>query len=74
MSPKQSAIMQALRAKGAITLDDAVELIGKDIYANERFHVGNILSNMVNRKMIARTAPGHFALPDYEEYKAGGLL
>jgi len=63
MSPKQNAVIRFLRENHELTLNQAVDLIGKDVYANARFHVGNVLSNMVKRKMIIRVKPGLFALP-----------
>lgn len=60
MSPKQSKIMEHLRRNSSIDLATAVELIGGDIYTNKKFHVGNVLSNMVKRGMINRVKPGLF--------------
>jgi predicted transcriptional regulator of viral defense system len=61
-SPKQSVILAALRQRERLTLSEAVELIGGDIYTNQAFHVGNILSRMVKRGMIRRIKPGLFCL------------
>lgn len=63
MSPKQSVIIHYLRDHQDINLGKSIELIGGNIYCNERFHVGNILSNMVKRGMIVRVKRGVFALP-----------
>lgn len=62
-TPKRQAILSALRERGILTLDEAVEIIGGNIYHNERFHVGNLLSAMVKAKMINRVKPGLFSLP-----------
>lgn len=63
MSPKQSLVIDYLRSHPTIDLFQAVEIVGSDIYTNERFHVGNLLGNMVKRGMIVRLKPGLFALP-----------
>ncbi len=62
ISAKQGAIMLALQERGMLTLAEAVELVGKDIYCNASNHVGNILSRMVARKLIVREKPGVFKL------------
>jgi hypothetical protein len=67
MSPKQQRIMDALRVSETITLDTAVLLIGGNIYANAKFHVGNVLSNMVKRGMILRIKPGLFGRPEQNQ-------
>lgn len=63
-SPKQSAILAALRDKPEITLAEAVQLIGGNLYCNAEKHVGVTLSNMVKRGMIQRVKPGVFCLPN----------
>jgi len=63
LSPKQRAVIEHLRKAGQITLTEAVCLIGRDIYANQKFHVGNVLSNMVKRGLLMRVKPGVFKLP-----------
>lgn len=60
LSPKQAAIMQALRSGGQITLDQAVRLIGGDLYCNAPKHVGALLGNMVRRGLLVRVRPGVF--------------
>lgn len=64
LSQKQRAILNALRATETITLDDAVQLIGQDIYCNEHKHVGALLANMVKRGLIERVTPGVFRIVD----------
>jgi hypothetical protein len=61
MSRKQKIIMGALATKQSITLQDAVRLIGGNIYINAEKHTGALLSNMVKRGMIVRLKPGVFA-------------
>jgi len=63
ISPKRRMILVTLRERQTLTLDDAVELIGRDIYANKKFHVGNVLSAMVKQGLIRRVKPGVFTLP-----------
>lgn len=63
MSPKQQKVHEYLRKNETLTLDQAVELIGRDIYANKKFHVGNVLGNMVKKAMIQRRSRGVYQLP-----------
>lgn len=63
MSPKQTEVMKFFADHEYLTINQAVELIGKNIYHNASFHVGNVLSNMVKRGMIRRVKRGVFALP-----------
>lgn len=63
-SPKQSAILAALRDKPEITLAEAVQLIGGNLYCNAEKHVGVTLSNMVKRGMLKRVKRGVFCLPN----------
>lgn len=67
MSPKQSTILRELRTADTITLDRACELIGQDLYANAKFHVGNVLGNMVKRGYLVRIKPGLFRAPHLHE-------
>lgn len=64
LGPKQSQVIARLKQVATITLTEAVALIGQDIYANRRNHVGAVLSNMVDRGLIVRVTPGVFALPN----------
>lgn len=52
--------MDFLREHGQITKKDAVKMLERTYYCNASKHVGVILSNMVNRKMIDRIKPGVF--------------
>ena len=61
ISKKQRAVLLHLHHNGTITLDEAVELIGRNIYHNAHKHTGAVLSNMVRRGLIRRTNPGNFA-------------
>lgn len=62
ISPKRHVILQRLRSQPSITLAEAVELIGGNIYANKNFHVGNVLSAMVKAGLIKRVKRGTFSL------------
>ncbi len=62
-SKKQKAVLEYLAAHGTITLQQAVDIVGHDIYANACKHVGVTLANMVKRGMIVRMSKGLFALP-----------
>lgn len=63
LSAKQRAILAVLRDRKEITLDEAVTLVGRNIYHNAHKHVGVTLSNMVRRGLIVRVRPGVFTLP-----------
>lgn len=60
ISKKQRAVLLHLYQHGTITLDEAVALIGRNIYHNAHKHTGAVLSNMVKRGLIRRAKPGHF--------------
>ncbi len=62
MSRKQTIIIQTLKKQPEITLDQAVRLIGGDVYANAPKHVGAVLARMVRRGMINRVRPAVFVL------------
>ena len=63
-SPKQGKVLAMLREKPEITLQEAVDVIGTDIYANACKHVGVTLANMVKRGMLRRIKKGVFGLPN----------
>jgi hypothetical protein len=63
MTSAKQKIVLAHRTPGELTLAHAVELIGKNIYCNERKHVGAVLTNMVRRGLLVRVRPGVFELP-----------
>ena len=64
-SYKQLTILNFLRAHPdvAISITDALPLIGHNIYYNEKKHVQRILSNMVRRGLLIRPKHGLYALP-----------
>lgn len=61
-SSKQRRVIEYLRQHGSITTKQAVELIGRNLYANAAHHVGATLRRMVARGMIERVKPGLFTL------------
>ena len=61
MSAKQQAILSHLAAAREITTAQAVELIGRNLYANRAKHVGALLGNMLKRRMLVRVRRGVFA-------------
>ena len=63
MSPKQNIVRDFLRMNHTITIKQAVELIGQDIYTNREFHVGNILRRMVKRRLLEKEKRGVYRLP-----------
>jgi hypothetical protein len=64
--------MGAIRKSGSITKKEAVALIGHHYYCNAPFHVGNVLSRMVNAGMIRHIKNGLFTSPS--KGKQGTLL
>jgi hypothetical protein len=62
LSPKQQTVIDHLSKHPTMTLSDAVELIGRDVYANKRFHVGCVLTRMIKRKLIVRLKRNCYAL------------
>lgn len=62
-SRKQKAIIEYLTLNKEMTLAQATELVGGNVYYNQRKHTGALLSNMVARGLIQRKSPGSFALP-----------
>jgi len=64
LSSKQKALIEHCHICGKITLDAAVELIGRNIYNNAGKHVGATLSTMVKRRLLVRIRPGVFVLPN----------
>lgn len=71
-SPKQAKVLAMLREKPEITLQEAVAVIGTDIYANACKHVGVTLANMVKRGMLRRIKKGVFGLPNAKSDGAAG--
>ena len=63
MSPKQNIVRDFLRMHHTITIKQAVELIGQDIYTNREFHIGNILRRMVKRGLLEKEKRGVYRLP-----------
>lgn len=63
MTNKQRTILTFARDHGrTITLEQSIELIGKYYYANERKHVGVVLSRLVKSGHLRREKPGTFWL------------
>jgi len=72
MSPNQQNIVNALKRQEQLSLDDAIELIGGNIYANKRRHVGATMSRMVRRGLVVRVRPGVFELPSAKNVSVVG--
>lgn len=63
MTDKQRTILTFARDHSRIiTLEQAVALIGKYYYANERKHTGVVLSRLVRSGHLRREKPGTFWL------------
>lgn len=54
--------MLALQERGKLTLQDAVQLVGGDIYHNASAYVGLILKRMIVRGLIVRAGRGVYEL------------
>ena len=63
-SPKQRALVGAVKANGTITLAEATALVGGNVYANTDKHTGALLGNMVKRGLLIRVKAGVFSLPN----------
>lgn len=72
LSPKQKAVIEHCHICGKITLEAAVELIGRNIYCNAGKHVGAVLSTMVKRGLLVRVRPGVFILRGNNSFTADG--
>jgi predicted transcriptional regulator of viral defense system len=55
---KRSILFKAFKNAESFTKDDAVQVIGKYYYCNERFHVGNVLSRLVKGGALKRLKKG----------------
>lgn len=74
MTSKQKAIINYLHyIQKTITLSEAVEIIGKNIYANKERYVSLVMARMVKKGLIKRIKPGSFKLNGPQE-KQGDLL
>lgn len=63
MTHQQKAIIAMCQANGGdLTKKQVVEQYGHEYYANGAFHIGNILSRMVNSGMLIRVKRGVFKL------------
>lgn len=69
MSPKQTAIIEYLEEHGSITLGQATELVGKNVYHNASKHTGALVANMVKRGLIVKVKRGEWRLPNLVEYR-----
>lgn len=74
MTSKQKAIINYLHyIQNTITLSEAVEIIGKNIYANKERYVSLAMARMVKKGLIKRIKLGLFELNGPQE-KQGDLL
>jgi len=58
MSPKQQILWLEFHNNETVTLDRATELVGGDVYCNQRFYVGQILKRMIDNGWIERVGRG----------------
>lgn len=62
LSPKQGKIVAFMRGKDSVTKKELVDEFEHWYYTNAAFHIGVILSNMVNRGVLIRIKKGHFKI------------
>jgi len=62
LSKKQAEIVAFMRGKESVTKKEIVAEFNHWHYTNEAFHIGNILSNMVNRGVLKRIKKGVFII------------
>lgn len=62
LSLKQKGILDYIRQNGSITKQKSVELFGGFYYHNAEKYIGEILSNMVNKRYIKRVKNGLFEI------------
>lgn len=68
MTQQQKQIIRAAQERGGrITKKEVVEMFGGNYYCNAAFHVGNILSRMVNAGLLVREKPGIFVIGSGKE-------
>lgn len=67
MSPKQSIVLQWFNSHDELTLKQAVELIGGNIYCNQAFYVANILRNMERKKMLGKVKREYGSPPRWSQ-------
>ncbi len=62
LSPKQKGILNLFNDSkdDTITKKQVVAELGHEYYRNGAFHLGNILSRMVNARLLIRIKPGLF--------------
>jgi len=73
-SPKQKQILAfAIKNENRITKKQAVELIGNTYYHNASKHVGDVLSRMVNSKLLKRIKNGLFEINNEKKQTVKGI-
>lgn len=61
-SHQREILSLAVLRGGKITKQEAVDLIGRNYYCNAPFHVGNVLSRMVNARLLVRVKRGVYEI------------
>ena len=69
MSEKQDLIRRYLVTVEKATTNEIMENMPFDYHHNNNKHLGNILSNMVNKGLIIRIHKGLFRLPNQSDFK-----
>lgn len=62
LTPKRREIIAYLRTHGSITLGEAAQLVGGDIYYNQRKHTGALLAGMIEAGLIVRVKRSTYQL------------
>ncbi len=74
ISSKQRTILDHLRTNETVSTEQAVTLIGGNIYANKAKWVGATLGRMVRRGLIVRIKPGLFRMPTVSDHTGNDLF
>lgn len=75
ISEKQKSILDfASKNENKISKKQAVSLIGGCYYCNEKKHVGDVLSRMVNSKLLNRIKNGHFEINTNRTQTVKGII
>lgn len=62
LTPKRREIIGYLRTNGTISLAEAAQLVGGDIYHNQRKHTGALLAGMIEAGLIVRVKRSTYQL------------
>ncbi len=73
LSEKQRWIIDSIKTKGSITKKEVVDKFDCWYYHNAEHYIGEILSNMVNKRYIKRVKNGVFELGSLSNQLPGNI-